>query len=274
MVGRIAKLGRRQHDAVERIGRLQSEVKGQRSKVEFEATRAAMENARAEAEKEKARTTDRLRANTEKMANASEESLKLANEALAKLEAEFEELKQAKEKADSESLAAFEAWKNSAFQDYVEERDDCIQKLEALVEKAERELRKIKSTGPQSTSHPNSIVEEKITQRLINDALIGRNTASMFAIETARITTYEKGFHDGRKIKIQKTKEKLAEEVCRCENRGFKHGWIKALQQAESLRAAGLNLAFPLHQQNDLPVSAFEIEKSDDEQDDEPKKTL
>ncbi|XP_028106712.1 uncharacterized protein LOC114305785 [Camellia sinensis] len=42
-VGRIAETGCRQHDAVERLGRLQSEVEGQRSKVDFEAARAKME---------------------------------------------------------------------------------------------------------------------------------------------------------------------------------------------------------------------------------------
>ena len=51
----------------------------------------------------------------------------------------------------------------------------------------------------------------------------------MFAVETARSVGYEKGFHDGRRVGIDKTKEKLAEEVCRCENRGFRHRWIKAL---------------------------------------------
>ncbi|XP_028064078.1 uncharacterized protein LOC114267254 [Camellia sinensis] len=199
-VGRIAELGRRQHNAVERIGRLQSEVEGQRSRAEFEAMRATMESARAEIEKERARTVDQLRSDAEERANASEESLKLAKEALAKLEAELGELKQAKKKANSKASAAFEAGKSSALNDYVEE--------------AERELRKIKSIEPQSASHPNLIVEERVTQRLISDAIADRNTASMFAIETMRAAAYEKCFHDDRKVGIQKTKEKLAEEVC------------------------------------------------------------
>ena len=80
---------------------------------------------------------------------------------------------------------------------------------------------KIKSARPQATSHPNLVVEERVTQRLISDAIADRNTASMFAIETARGVAYEKGFHDGRLVGIQKTKEKLAEEVCLYENRGF-----------------------------------------------------
>ena len=58
MVGRIAEMGRRQHDAIERIGCLQLEVEGQRSRAEFEAARAKMEGARAEAEMERARNSD------------------------------------------------------------------------------------------------------------------------------------------------------------------------------------------------------------------------
>lgn len=96
----------------------------------------------------------------------------------------------------------------------------------------------------------------------------------MFAIETARAAAYEKGFHDGQKVGIQKTKEKLAEEVCRCENHGFKHGWIKALHQAEALQATGLDSVSPLYQHNDFSFSAFEIEKSDDEGVAEQKKNL
>ena len=111
----------RQHDAVEWIDRLQSEVEGQRSRVEFEAMRAAMESARAEDEKERVKTAEHLRPDTEERANASEESLKLAKEALVKVEAELEELKKAKKKADSEASAMFEAGKSTALKDYVEE---------------------------------------------------------------------------------------------------------------------------------------------------------
>ncbi|GMP49010.1 hypothetical protein CsSME_00016152 [Camellia sinensis var. sinensis] len=85
------------------------------------AMKATMETARAEAEKERARTVDQLRSDAEEKANASEESLKLAKEAFAKLEAELGELKQAKEKADSEASVAFEAGKSSTLNDYVEE---------------------------------------------------------------------------------------------------------------------------------------------------------
>ena len=123
----------------------------------------------------------------------------------------------------------------------LEQRDERIQKLEARAEKAERELRKIRSAESQSASQPNSVVEERVTQRLISDAIADRNMANMFAIETARVAAYEKGFHDGRKIRIQKTKEKFAEEVCRCENCGFKHGWIKASQAAKILWALGID---------------------------------
>ena len=87
----------------------------------------------------------------------------------------------------------------------------------------------------------------------------------MFEIEAEKTRDYEQGFHEGRKIGIQNTKEKLAEEVSRCENRGFKHGWIKALQAAEALRAAGVDSASPLYQGHNFPFATFEVEKSDDE---------
>ncbi|XP_028062968.1 uncharacterized protein LOC114266278 [Camellia sinensis] len=112
----------------------------------------------------------------------------------------------------------------------IEQRDERIQKLEARTEKAECELRKTKYARPQSTSHPNPVVEERVTQRLIGDAIADRNTASMFTIGTARDAAYEKGFHNGQLIGIQKTKEKLTEEVCQSENRGFKHA-TKGLPQ-------------------------------------------
>ncbi|GMP73308.1 hypothetical protein CsSME_00031097 [Camellia sinensis var. sinensis] len=85
------------------------------------AMRATMESARAEAKKERARTADQLRSEADERANANEESLKLANEALAKLEAELAESKTAKEKADSEAFEAFEAGKSAALEKYVEE---------------------------------------------------------------------------------------------------------------------------------------------------------
>ena len=56
--GRIAEQGRRQHDVIERIGRLKVEAEGERSRAELEAMRAAMESARAKAEKERARTAN------------------------------------------------------------------------------------------------------------------------------------------------------------------------------------------------------------------------
>lgn len=54
-------------------------------------------------------------------------------------------------------------------------------------------------------------------------------------------------------------KEKLAEEVCRCENHGFKHGWIKALQ------AAGVDPTSLLYQSYTFPFEAFDTEMIDDE---------
>ena len=118
-VGRLAELGHRQHDAIERIGRLKSKAEGERSKAEFEAARATMESARAEAENARPRTADQLSSEAEGRANASEESLKLVKE--AKVEAELEELKKAKEKANSEAFAAFEAGKSATLENYVED---------------------------------------------------------------------------------------------------------------------------------------------------------
>ncbi|XP_028106827.1 uncharacterized protein LOC114305890 [Camellia sinensis] len=113
-VRRITELGRRQHDAIERIGCLKWEVEGERSRAEFEAVRATIESTRAEAEKERARIANQLRSDAEERANSSEKSLKLAKEALARVEAELEELKKAKEKIDSEASAAFEGSKTVA----------------------------------------------------------------------------------------------------------------------------------------------------------------
>ena len=76
---------------------------------------------------------------------------------------------------------------------------------------------------------------------------------------------YESGYQDGLKAGIKKAKTDLAEEVCRCENRGFKHGWIKALQTVEALGSVGINSASPLYHRHYLPYPEFEIEKSDDE---------
>ncbi|XP_028077595.1 rRNA-processing protein EBP2-like [Camellia sinensis] len=81
-VGRIADMGRRYHDAVELIGHLQAEVEGQRS-------RAQTEGAHAEAKMERASHAEELRSVAEKRANASDDALKLAQEAISKLEAGF-----------------------------------------------------------------------------------------------------------------------------------------------------------------------------------------
>ncbi|KAF5933049.1 hypothetical protein HYC85_029220 [Camellia sinensis] len=101
-VGRIADLGRRQHDALERIDHLQSEVVDQKSRAEFEMMRAVMETARAESEVERARAADQHRSEAEDRANLAE-------------------LKAAKEKAESEASAAFEAGKGATFKEYVDE---------------------------------------------------------------------------------------------------------------------------------------------------------
>ncbi|CAL5345055.1 unnamed protein product [Camellia sinensis] len=119
-VGRIAEMGRRHHDAVEQLGRLQTEVEGQRSRAEFEALRVKMKSARAEAEMERARIADQLRSATEKRADASDDALKLAKEAISKLEAELEEIKKGKEATDLEASTAFEVRKSAAFAEYVD----------------------------------------------------------------------------------------------------------------------------------------------------------
>lgn len=95
-----------------------------------------------------------------------------------------------------------------------EKKDERIRKLEARAEAAEHELRKVKAAQPQPAGQANLIVEERVTQRLINHAIADHDTASMFAIEAAKGRAYEKGFHDGRKVGIENTKEKLADEVC------------------------------------------------------------
>ncbi|XP_028072755.1 uncharacterized protein LOC114274969 [Camellia sinensis] len=97
-VGRITEIGQRQHDAIEQIGHLRLEVKGERSRAEFEVARATMESARADAEIERARNVEQQRLVTEQRANASDEALKSAQEVIARLETELEESKNAKEK--------------------------------------------------------------------------------------------------------------------------------------------------------------------------------
>ncbi|GMP68673.1 hypothetical protein CsSME_00028215 [Camellia sinensis var. sinensis] len=83
--------------------------------------RATMETARAKAKVERALAADQHRSDAEDRANASKESLRLAEEALNKMETELVELKAAKEKAESEASAAFEAGKGAAFKEYVDE---------------------------------------------------------------------------------------------------------------------------------------------------------
>ena len=91
-VGKIANLGRRLHDALGRIDRLQMVEDGLKSRAEFKVMRAAMQCARAEGKKERVCSAEQLHFDAESRANASEESLKLAKEALAKVEGQLEEL--------------------------------------------------------------------------------------------------------------------------------------------------------------------------------------
>lgn len=141
----------------------------------------------------------------------------------------------------------------------IEQKEGRIRSLEARAEKAENELRKANTSEAQSASQVNPIVTERVNWRIVDHTIADRQMASMFAIEAAKNMSYEKGFHDGWRIGIDKTKEKLADEVCRCENRGFKHGWIKALQ------AVGVDSASPLYQKYTLPFEAFDAEKTNDE---------
>ncbi|XP_028059841.1 uncharacterized protein LOC114263492 [Camellia sinensis] len=113
-VGRIVDIGRRYHEAVELIGRLEAEVEGQRSK-------AQTEGARAEAEMERARNAEELSAVAEKRADANDNALKLAQEAVSKLKAELEEMKVAKQTANLKVSSAFDAGKKSAYDEYVDE---------------------------------------------------------------------------------------------------------------------------------------------------------
>ena len=107
-------MGRRYHDAVEQIGRLQAEVEGQRS-------RAQIEGAHAEVELERSRNAEDLRSGAKERVNASDAALKLAQEANSKLKAELEEMKAAKETADLKASSAFDAGKKSAYDEYVDE---------------------------------------------------------------------------------------------------------------------------------------------------------
>ncbi|XP_028127597.1 uncharacterized protein LOC114324076 [Camellia sinensis] len=112
--GRIAEIGRRQHDAIEQIGFLTAELENERLKAaeaslraESEAIKAAAESARADAEENKAKTADELRVAAEGRANANEEALKSAREIIAKLEADLEESKRALANAESEFSKSF-----------------------------------------------------------------------------------------------------------------------------------------------------------------------
>lgn len=81
-----------------------------------------------------------------------------------------------------------------------------------------------------------------------------------FAKEAIRTQACEEGFFDGQTIGIEKTNEKLAEDVCRCENHGFKHGWVRALWDV------GVDSASPLYKEYKFPFKAFDAEKTNDEE--------
>ncbi|XP_028120753.1 caldesmon-like [Camellia sinensis] len=128
MVGKIAEIGRRQHDAIEHITLLKIEVKNEKNKAvegsqraDSEAAKAAEERARADSEAESARNFDQLRLSVEDREKASEDALQLAKEVIAKLEADLEESKKAKEKADFEVSKAFQAGQEAALESYADE---------------------------------------------------------------------------------------------------------------------------------------------------------
>ncbi|GMP71664.1 hypothetical protein CsSME_00029985 [Camellia sinensis var. sinensis] len=110
-VGRIAEIGRHQNDGIEQIGFLTT-------KVENEKGKAAEASLRAESEATKVAEE---RARADERANASEEALKLANETIAKLEANLEESKRAMANPESEISKSFQAGKDMALENYVEE---------------------------------------------------------------------------------------------------------------------------------------------------------
>ena len=121
-------MGRRHHDAIEQIGLLKAEIDNERNKVMAVSQRAdhkvaqvAVERAKADLEAERARNFDQLRLAAEEKATANDEALKLAQEAIAKLEADLEESKKAREKADSKISKAFQAGQEAALESYTDE---------------------------------------------------------------------------------------------------------------------------------------------------------
>ena len=98
----------------------------------------------------------------------------------------------------------------------MEKMDERARSLEEA-KNEHRELRKAKVAEPRATGQSNPIVDERVTQRLLSPAIADRDTASMFVVANAKARGYEEGFHAGRKVGVEKTKDTLAEEVCRCE---------------------------------------------------------
>ena len=79
------------------------------------------ERTRADSEAESARNSNQLRLAAEDKAKASEDELQLAKEVITKLEADLEESKKEKEKADSEVSKAFQAGQEAALESYADE---------------------------------------------------------------------------------------------------------------------------------------------------------
>lgn len=81
----------------------------------------AADRARADAKANKAKTVDELKVAAEERAKTNEEAFRLANEMIAKLEADLEESKLAKANVESALSESFKAGKDAALADYVEE---------------------------------------------------------------------------------------------------------------------------------------------------------
>ncbi|GMP98273.1 hypothetical protein CsSME_00046226 [Camellia sinensis var. sinensis] len=114
----------------------------------------------------------------------------------------------------------------------IEHKDGHIWNLEGRLkeaeERTENEAQKAKITELKTADavHPS---KDSLTQRLLDRAIADRDTAAIFAYKAVKPRAYDKGFFEGRKVSIEKTIKKLADDVCCYKNCGFKHGWLKVL---------------------------------------------
>ncbi|XP_028076612.1 uncharacterized protein LOC114278707 [Camellia sinensis] len=284
-MGRIAEIGRRQHDAIEQIGFLEAKIENEKSNAveasqiaEFEAATTVDERVRVDAEKKKAKSSDQLRLPPEERENTVEYALKLAKEVITKLEADLEESKKAKEIADSEISKAFEATVGR-IAEIGHRQHDAIKQIGFL--KAEIENEKSKTMGriaeigrrQHDAIEQIGFLEAKIENEKSN-AVEASQRAEFEAATTADerlakevITKLEADLEESKKAKeiadseISKAfeagkdaaLENYVEEVPKFENRGFKHGWFKALT------ATNVTLAQPIpYKQVDVKPLEFD----------------